>query len=334
MGSPRPWQRPCNRAMAPSISLRGFNLWKFVKVLSVSLGVLAGCAQAGWGCDLCSVYSATHAEGLSGQGFVAGVAEQFTHFGTVQDESHRVPGQGQYIDSSISQVFFGYNFNNRFGVQLNLPVIYRTWGDHTVHDSTSGIGDISLLGTFTAYQKLTERYTVNWSLLGGVKFPTGSASLLNTPDDALPPGIGGHDLTLGSGSYDGLVGSTFFARWQRAFFAGNIQYAIRSEGAYQHQYANDLIWAGGPGAYLLLQDEYSLSLQAVVSGENKGKDTFAGVADEDSAETLVYVGPQLGFTWGSQWSVETGVDFPVVRENSGLQVLPDYRIYGAVTFRF
>ena len=72
----------------------------------------------------------------------------------------------------------------------------------------------------------------------------------------------------------------------------------------------------------------------MVSGETKGKDTFAGVPDEDSAETLVYLGPQVSFTWGSPLSAIVGADLPVYRDNSGTQVMPDYRVRGAVTWRF
>jgi hypothetical protein len=217
---------------------------------------------------------------------------------------------------------------------LNLPVIYRSFGSDTTHGTVSGIGDISLTGYYTAYQKLGEKFTFTWSVLGGVKFPTGNPDELATPDSELPEGIGGHDLALGSGSYDGIVGTGAFARWKRAFFAANLQYAIRSEGAFEHQYANDLTWFGGPGLYLALNHNYTLSLQAVISGETKGKDTFNGVPDDDSAETLVYAGPQFNFTWGSRLSAELAADLPISRSNSGTQVLPDYRIRAAVTFRF
>jgi hypothetical protein len=297
--------------------------------------VLAGaCTQPVLGCDLCSVYAATEAQGGSGKGFFGGVAEQFTHFGTVQEDGHKVASEGQYIDSSVAQVFAGYNFNNNVGVQLNLPVIYRAFGSETIHGTELGIGDVSLVGTFTPYRHLSERFNFSWTLLGGVKFPTGDSSRLNTPDSELPEGIGGHDLALGSGSYDGLVGTGVSGRWKRLFASASLQYAIRSEGDFQHQYANDLTWFGGPGVYLVLGHQYTVSLQAVVSGETKGKDTFSGVPDGDSAETLVYLGPQVNLTWGSRLAVVAGVDLPVSRDNSGLQVLPDYRVRGAVTLRF
>jgi hypothetical protein len=297
--------------------------------------VLAGAlAQPALGCDLCAIYSATEAQGGNGQGFFGGVAEQFTEITTVQDSGHKIASEGQYIDSSVSQVFAGYNFNDRFSLQLNLPVIYRGFGSDTQHGSVSGIGDLSLTGNYKLYEKLEESYTFNWTVLGGVKFPTGDSSKLNTPDEDLPEGIGGHDLALGSGSFDGIVGTGAYGRWKRGFFTASVQYAIRSEGDFHHQYANDLTWFGGPGVYVALTHDYTLALQAVVSGETKGKDTFSGVDDPDSAETLVYVGPQITFTWRSKLSAQLAADLPVYRDNSGVQVLPDYRIRAAFTWRF
>ena len=113
-----------------------------------------------------------------------------------------------------------------------------------------------------------------------------------------------------------------------------MQYAIRTEGDFQHQYANDWTWSGGPGAYLVLNDDYTLAAQVVTSGESKGKDTFAGVPDGDSAETIVYVGPQINFTWSSQLSAQVGADLPVSLKDSGDQIMPSYRVHAAVTWRF
>jgi hypothetical protein len=297
--------------------------------------VLAGAvARPAFGCDLCSIYSATEAQGGSGRGFFGGVAEQYTHSTTVQEDGHKIESEGQYIDSSVSQVFAGYTVNDWFSLQVNLPVIYRAYGSDTIHGTVSGIGDLSLIGNFKPYQKLSENFTFNWTVLGGIKLPTGDSSKLNTPDEDLPEGIGGHDLALGSGSYDGIIGTGVYGRWKKGFFTASLQYAIRSEGDFDHQYANDLTWFGGPGIYLALTHKYTLSLQAVVSGETKGKDTFGGVPDGDSAETLVYLGPQINFTWGSRLSAQLAADLPVVRENSGTQVLPDYRIRAALTWRF
>lgn len=296
------------------------------------LAILA-CVQPLKACDLCAIYSATQAQG-GGKGFYAGLAEQFTGFGTLQLDGQKEAGQGEYLHSLISQVLAGYNFNERFGVQFNLPIIYRAYGDSTMHGDVSGIGDASLTANLLLYRKSGLDWTFRWTALGGIKFPTGDSDLLNTPDAALPAGIGGHDLALGSGSFDGLLGTVFSTRWKRIFLDGQMQYGLRTEGDFQHQYANDWSWSGGPGAYLVLNDNYSLSLQAEVSGESKGKDTFAGVPDADSAETVVSLGPVLSLTWSENFSAHLGADLPVSRDNSGEQLLPDYRIRAAVTWKF
>ena len=303
-------------------------------------------AGSTFACDLCAIYSATQAQGETGKGPFAGFAEQFTYFGTVQVDGEKVPNQvGQYLNSSISQVFAGYNFNDRLGLQFNLPVIYRSYkrpdGQGGIdRGSLSGIGDASLLGNAVVYSYEKKNATVLLNLLGGVKFPTGSTSRLTEEFDEVedpvgqPSGIHGHDLTLGSGSYDGIIGSGLFARSGRFFLNGIVQYAIRSEGDYDYQFANDLTWSGGPGGYLVLRDELTLSLQVVVSGEHKGLDTFQGEAAEDTGVTSVYLGPQINFTCSDKLSVQVALDLPVSIDNTELQTVPDYRVRAGVTWRF
>ena len=54
--------------------------------------------------------------------------EQFTHFGTLQEDGHKVPNDAnQSLDSSITQLLLGYNFNERFGLQVSVPIIHRSF---------------------------------------------------------------------------------------------------------------------------------------------------------------------------------------------------------------
>ena len=209
--------------------------------------LLAACAQPALACDLCAIYSATKAQGANSTGLFGGRAEQFTHFGTLQEDGHEVPNTiDQHINSSISQIFVGYNFTDRVGVQFNLPLIYRVFRrphGATIENGTQfGIGDSSLIGNYIVYRSLHKNYTFTWNVLGGIKFPTGSSSHLKESDieseNGLPPsGIGGHDLALGSGSFDGILGTDVYARWKRLFLSAGFQYAARTEGDFGHQYA-------------------------------------------------------------------------------------------------
>jgi hypothetical protein len=220
------------------------------------------------------------------------------------------------------------------GVQLNLPVIYRDYRRTGAHGSEAGIGDVSLIGNFRAYQYASEDFRFNWTALGGIKFPTGVTSQLNPANPDFSDGIGGHDLTLGSGSYDGLVGTGFSTRWKKLFLNGEMQYSIRTAGAYDYQFANDWSWSGGPGFYLALEDDYTVAFQVAVSGESKGQDTENGVPTDDTALTIVYLGPQISFTWSDKLSAHIGADLPVSIASTGDQLVPDYRIHAALTWRF
>ena len=92
--------------------------------------------------------------------FYGAVSEQFTHFGTLQLDGDEVANPtGQYLNSSITQLVLGYSINSRFGLQINVPLIYRSFerpeGFAIDRGTESGLGDVSLLAKFVLFQ--TER---------------------------------------------------------------------------------------------------------------------------------------------------------------------------------
>jgi hypothetical protein len=317
--------------------------WKKMKKLPLFVALAAGLEGSILACDLCSIYSATEARGEIGRGFFAGAAEQFTHFGTLQQDGEEVGNPSdQFLDSSVSQLFAGYNFTERFGVQFNAPIIYRSFRrveeGAIDKDSEWGLGDVTLTAHFQVVRYETRHSTFAWNILGGIKFPTGSTDRLEeeTHEEAgaEESGVHGHDLTLGSGSYDGIVGTTLYGRLNRFFMSASLQYAIRTEGDFDYTFANDLTWSGGPGFLLVLNDYYTVSLQANVSGETKGRDEFRGEKAEDTGITSVYIGPEFVVTWGEKLSAELGFDWPVSLDNTALQIVPDYRVRAALTWHF
>jgi hypothetical protein len=316
-----------------------------MKRLSVAIICVAMLASEALACDLCAIYRSMEAKS-SNPGFNIGLFEQFTHFGTLQQDGRKVDDpSGQHLDSSITQFILGYQLNDRFGVQLNVPYIYRSFkrpdGSGGIDNGTeSGLGDLSLIGHYRVFQYLAEDTIFAWDLVGGVKFPTGDSDRLreeleeNSAPVGPPSGIHGHDLALGSGSYDGIVGTAFFARWQRLFATSGVQYAIRSRGDFDYRYANDLNWFVKPGGYLWLSHEGTLGLQLAITGEDKGLDDLAGEAAVDTGMSSVFLGPELSFTWKEKLSAELGVELPVLLDNTDLQSVPDYRVKAAVTWRF
>ncbi len=297
-------------------------------------------------CDICAVFSANNAAGWGGRGLHVGVAEQYTYFGTLKNNGAEVPNTvGQYMDSSVTQAFLRYDFNKWLGVQLTLPVIDRYFrrpnGATVQTGNVFGIGDMSLVGRLMPYNKFTTHFSLNTHIIGGVKFPTGStkrlAEELSEEDPApgdVPSGIHGHDLTLGSGSFDGVIGGDAYLRWYRFLATSFIQYAIRSTGSYGYRFANDLQWSVGLGGFFLLRENLTFAGQAVFSGDHKGLDTMSGVSMDDTGITSLYCGPAFLLTWKNKLGANLATDIPIVMDNTALQVVPTYRIRASFTWYF
>jgi len=319
-------------------------------------------------CDICAIYTGYELQATE-TGPRLGIAEQYAHLGTLQDNSVAVANpDDQYMDSSTTQLLLGYQIHERFGAQLVVPIISRSFRrpipTGIQSGDVSGIGDISLVGNFLAYQYTDEETVALFSVLFGLQLPTGNSHLLSeelpsaatpTPipchgrdcldetlftgkhvgtNDGVQSGIHGHDLALGSGAVDFIGGARAFASWRRLYGDVTLQYSLRSAGSFDYQYANELIVGGGPGVFLLTQDDYTLGLQALLTLETKGNDTVNGIPTDDTGFTGLYVGPQFHFTWTTHFSADLGADFPAIQNNTGLQIVPDYRVRLGVVWRF
>jgi hypothetical protein len=342
----------------------------FHRILSLLL--MAGSLTKGHACDLCGCFTPqlNAAPKMESslfpwweRGWFGAVSEQFTRYATLQDDGTEVPNPtGQYLNSSITQLVSGYQITSRFALQLNVPLIYREFrrpeGFEIQQGTVSGLGDMSLLlkTVLFHYASPAERsfdvsgknpvaivhesdFTVSAVLLTGIKFPTGDSSRLKeefheieTPG-APESGIHGHDLTLGTGSYDGIFGEQTSLRYKNMFFETNVQFAARTEGTNEYRFADDLIWSGGPGYYLVRNADTVLGLQLVASGEYKGRDRFRGQPADDTGISSVFLGPRVVASRG-RWSAEVSAELPVSIHNTALQTVPDYRLHGAISVQF
>ena len=269
---------------------------------------------------------------------------------------------GQYENSSITQFVAGYQINSRFELQLNLPLIAREFkrpeGFAIDRGTVSGVGDMSILLKTVGFKYSSPArrdfdvggknpiaiehepdFTISAVLLTGLKFPTGDSSRLEEEfheiqiPSAPESGIHGHDLTLGSGSFDGIFGEQNSLRYKSIFLETNVQFTLRGDGAHQYHFANDLTWSAGPGYYFVRSHDLIIGLQFVISGEYKDVDRFRGKVAEDTGITSAFVDPRVVASHG-RWSAEVDVDLPVSIENTALQIVPDYRLRGGVSVHF
>ena len=269
---------------------------------------------------------------------------------------------------STTQVSATYDVLNNLGIQLTLPIVHREFfrvestGKHS--DDETGIGDMSLIAHYLPFKIREPEYSFFWGLAAGVKFPTGDTGALEgisaeeAPDDEhsdehmedehidghesrklvfrshpIVSATGGRALTLGTGSYDYILGSSFFGQYQKALFLGSLQYTIRTEGDFDYEFSDDLIWNVGPATYIILDNNFSCALRAVLSGEHKEKDHLRGQKVEGSKVSNLYAGPELLFTFFGNLTSELGVDIALNGKDDESAV-PDYRIRGSFAYRF
>jgi len=330
--------------------------------VSVLAGFLSG-APALIACDLCAIYRAAGARGEYSTGFTATVSEQFTRFGTEQfngTEFRRT--DPDFLDRSMTHLVAGWNFSERAGVSLNLPVVHQSYrfnelaGGFTPvlrEGSETGLGDLALVGRWRIFEKANDPWVFSANLLGGVKLPSGDTEHLETLQrsidryesvvgpghnhDALGPIVSGihlHDIALGSGSVDGILGLATTTRWKRAFLNLQGQYYLRTEGAGYYRFADDLILSGGPGAFVWLEKKGTLSVGLNSIYQTRGSDEFRGRPSIHTGLTVWYMGPQVTFTWKSRFSAQLGADVAVHAVGRGFQNVPDYRLNATASWRF
>jgi hypothetical protein len=336
-------------------------------------------------------------------GWHGGFSEQYTDYSRLQDSGRGIANPaGQYMHSSITQIYAGYDFTDTFGVQLNIPYIARTFrrAEFGAIESgnESGFGDVSLIGSWTAVHIERGDFRFTARVNAGIKLPTGDSSRLKEEghhheeeekhvetvivpeisrnvtrqvptgkvrvragnfvpilraetqkviirpasvqtvehehEEETPSGVHGHDLALGTGSIDGVIGTDFHGKWKRAFFDAGLQFTLRGNGRHDYDYADDVSWHAGVGVVLFEQAKWTAALGVRFSGETKGEDDFRGERLDDTSINTVFVGPRLAVTSDEKLSANIAVDFPIQRENSGIQTVPEYRVQAGVNWQF
>jgi hypothetical protein len=321
--------------------VKSFSLSRLV----LSAAVLGGLTRAAVACDSCALYIA---DGADRPGFTATVAPQFTHLGTVQDGAAELPNPvNQYLDSLNTQFVLGYSQGGPWHLQATLPYLVKTYRrpDHADIETgrVSGIGDATLAAQYRLWQHTAARGDeFEFNVLGGVKFATGDADHLGDEigeeehhhAEFPESGVHGHDLALGSGSTDYLFGGAALWTHGRLFLRGSIQYKLRTPGAFDYELADETSWELGAGGHVVLTHEHSLAVQALLSEEHKGLDTLAGEPQEDTGISVRYAGARVHGTIGQRFAADAAIELPIRIRTSATMVVPDYRVRGAVTWRF
>jgi hypothetical protein len=314
---------------------------KTLPCILLSLAAAGGLAPAALACDSCALYIAG---GADRPGFTLAVAHQYTRLGTLWDRDKKTGNPiDQYVDSHITQVGLGYSTGGPWHVQLTVPYIARAFfrPDHARNElgREAGLGDITLAGRYRLL-KQDSRDGGEWEVhvLGGVELGTGDPDRLQPAHHVhhhhVPSGVHEHDLALGSGSTDWLVGGDIGWTHGRWFARAQVQHAIRRSGAFEYRVANETSWEFGAGRHLVLTHKHSLAVQALFSTDHRGLDSLAGVTQTDTGISVRYLGARIAGTLGQRFAADASVEVPVRVRTRDIMVVPDYRIRAAANWRF
>jgi hypothetical protein len=330
------------------------------------IALCLGLSSAG-ACELCAIYNAGNVVGESDRGFLLTVSEQFVPYRVTQFEGSEVNvAHPSYVDSSITHVVPGFDFSARFGLSLNLPVTHLDFRRTDLRYSLTappvvitekgtefGMGDTALIARVSLLRITEMQYGLIVNLLGGVKFPTGDSSRIDDEvaqarlfEGFLPPGaphdplghsvtsVHQHQLALGSGSYDGVFGLTLNSRYDRGFLNAQFQYYLRTQGEADFKYGDELMLSGGPGYFLFLEKQWTLSLQGNLVYDFMERDELLGRPSNRTGSREWYLGPTLYASFGMHLSGNAGIDLPLHIDNNGFQSVPKYRLHAGITYRF
>ncbi len=332
---------------------------------ALRLSAVAWSVVSAAACDLCAIYSADNARDQRDSGLVLTLSESYIPSGTVQFNGDEISSPDHRY-SSVTHFVPSYNFSRRFGVSLNVPFVYQHFRRselryslsgppvlRTEHAAESGLGDASLISRITIFERQKMKYSLGVSALAGVKFPTGDTDRITdevdqiriydalvppgTPHDPLGHSISGvhqHDLSPGSGSFDGIFGLTLNGRWRQYFANAQFQYYLRTPGESDYEKGDEIMISGGPGAFLWSSKTATLNLQANAGYHSMARDVVGGRRSDYTGLTAWYLGPQIGLTLGEKFSSVAGIDLPLHITSNGLQAVPDFRLHASVVWRF
>jgi len=286
-------------------------------LIKTGLSILCVWAGTAWGAPITFNTALPVHEG----GYV--LREQFIYMKIADDPT---PAQRDMRVSGVMSVL-GYGVTSGFALFGMLPWFNKrldmTMGGEALTRRESGVGDLTVQGRYTAFQRDTPGRTLRIAPFLGVKAPTGEEDARDG-FGRLPPAV-----QPGSGSWDALGGAV--VTWQtldlqidgqagyqasreaKGFQPGNV---LRIDASLQYRLWPRNLGADVP-AFLYGVLEASLAHSA--------RDRIGGADDPNSGGTTLSITPGLQYVT-RKWIVEAGIQIPLNQHLNGTALRNDYVI--------
>lgn len=294
-------------------------------VIKVGLTTLCVWAGAAWSAPITFNTALPVHEG----GYV--LREQFMYMKTADDPT---PAQRDMRVSGVMSVL-GYGVTSDFALFGMLPWFDKrldmNMGGQAITRRQSGVGDLTLLGRYTAYQYDAPGRTLRIAPFLGVKAPTGEDNARDGFGRLPPP------VQPGTGSWDMQGGAV--ATYQTLDFQidGQLSYkANREANGFQ---AGNVAELDGSLQYRLWPDSLGSGVPAFLYGVlevnlvDTAKDRVGGADDPNSGGTTLFLSPGLQYVT-KKWIVEAGMQVPVIQHLNGTALKNNYVLSTGVRINF
>lgn len=229
----------------------------------------------------------------------------------------------------------GYGVTRDFALFGMLPWFDKrldmSMGGQDLTRRKSGVGDLTLLGRYTAYQYDAPGRTFRIAPFLGVKAPTGED---NAGDGSgrLPPPV-----QPGSGSWDAQGGAVL--TWQTLDFQIDSQVSYKANREANGFQAGNVVELDGSLQYRLWPRSLGAGVPAFLYGVleanliHADKDRGGGLADPNSGGTTLFLAPGLQYVT-KKWIAEAGVQIPVVQNLNDTALESDYAFTAGFRINF
>jgi hypothetical protein len=254
----------------------------------------------------------------------------------VVNQSGRDPAQTDRDRSAWSVVsVLGYGITSKLAVFGVLPYVNKsldiTTAGERINRHDDGLGDFSLFGRYTVYQRDWPGRTLRIAPFAGFKAPTGND---NSSDNLgrLP-----FSVQPGSGSWDAFGG--LVTTWQTLDYQVDGQISYRGNGTANGFAAGDLVRLDASLQYRLWPGTLSSDVPGFLYGVlesnllYQAKNRINNQIDQNSGGTRWFFTPGLQYVT-RRWVLEAAVQIPVVQQLHGTALENSYIVQAGFRVNF
>lgn len=309
--------------------------YKVSGIIFLVIGLIVSSIGLSSACDFCQL-----SQGISPLETVRGsgvrIYERYTLLNDIYNGTEKVDNPGGDKEEHLTTEVTGFYAVNSDITLLAVLPYKKNSTQGAESGSTTGFGDMTVLGRYTFYNAHTIDSTTTFAGLVGVKFATGKTDAM-TDDGA--EFLDSHNQ-LGTGSTDYLLGLSYIRSIQRLSLSANLLGVIPTKGQFgdtSHQFGNmlnyDLTAKYRVHPALFEPTASQIFLALGINGELREREKENDVEVSNSGGNTTYLSPGVQVVMAPHWVFELSYQHAIYHNLYGAGQLGETnRVSGGLTY--